>query len=141
MKRGGRSCSGAVVGRSAAAPDFFFFAFFRIFLHQNTPFPFLYPNPNSKFRKHTPKILDLQMKVWKFYLFFRSPSFLAFPVRFSCFPLLRFGCSSLFRFGAGFFVPVRRKLFLFRFGSGFLLRFVSLCFRSVWMMICVYGLI
>ncbi|RHN49544.1 hypothetical protein MtrunA17_Chr7g0275641 [Medicago truncatula] len=81
------------------------------------------------------------MKVWKFYLFFRSPSFLAFPVRFSCFPLLRFGCSSLFRFGAGFFVPVRRKLFLFRFGSGFLLRFVSLCFRSVWMMICVYGLI
>ncbi|RHN73437.1 hypothetical protein MtrunA17_Chr2g0298471 [Medicago truncatula] len=52
------------------------------------------------------------MKVWKFYLFFRSPSFLAFPVRFSCFPLLRFGCSSLFRFGAGFFCSGSTQAFL-----------------------------
>ncbi|RHN59502.1 hypothetical protein MtrunA17_Chr4g0013991 [Medicago truncatula] len=70
------------------------------------------------------------MKVWKFYLFFRSPPFLAFPVRFSS---PSFATVLLLSFRSG---PV--LLLSFRFGP---VRFPLFCYGSVlpWfgmMMIC-----
>jgi hypothetical protein len=52
-----RSASGAVVGRSAAAPE----CFYANFLYQKLRFVLLFLNPSSNFRKHAPKALDLHL--------------------------------------------------------------------------------
>jgi len=63
---GGRSSSGAVAGRSAAAPELNSF-FFEIFLHQNVRLPFLYLNMSLEFWKHASNSLDLTFNLRNFH--------------------------------------------------------------------------
>jgi len=62
---GGRWCSDAVVGRSAAASElFFFFKFF--FLYQKLPLLLLFMDPPLVFKGKQPNSLDLHFKFENF---------------------------------------------------------------------------
>ena len=63
---GGRWCSDAVVGRSAAASELFFLIFFKIFLYQKFPLLLLFTNPPLVFKGKQPNSLDLHFKFENF---------------------------------------------------------------------------